>query len=176
MEAKSELEKKELVKLENRFLTLTSAVTAYKDNPKALKLILKLVKIEAKAVKDSKAPVPVNDLHALTWRYDDLTDIIKRLTKTKQAEIYARAARELDDVISKTEREVAELTYVPEPEPEVKPTAGEKAKEFAQKVSEGAQKLGDKARSGAEKLGDAVGGVVEEAIESIKNVFTGGDN
>lgn len=183
MEATTELEKNELVKLENRVITLTSAVVAYKGNPKALKLILKLVKMEGKAANESKAPVPANDLKALAWRYDDLADIVKRLTQVKKPEVCARAASELDTLISNTESEIAMLTYVPEPEPELvveqeelKPTAGEKAKEFAQKVSEGAHKFGDKAKAGAEIIGNKVGGAMESAFASIKNAFKGNND
>lgn len=177
MEAKTELEKKELVKLESRLMTLVNAVTSYKDNPKALKLVSKLIKIEAKSISDCKAPVPAGDLQAIAWRYDDLVDIVKRLTKTKDVTVYSRAASELDALIAKTEDEISELSYVPEDsESEEKATVGEKAKEIVHKVGDGVQKLGEKAKAGVKKIGSTVGEAVGSTIETLKNAFTGDDD
>lgn len=157
MEAKTELEFKELLALDERLLTLINVADAYKDNAKALKLVTKLVATEAKALRTCKAPVPEKDLQTVTWRYDDFIEILKNL-KTKDARTFDKASTDLGTLAEKTTAEAKEITD------KLNGTVT-----MTEVLEGGAVKLADKVAGGAQKLGAAV----NEQVDKLKKFFAG---
>ena len=109
MEATSSVDYKELLILYERFITLCGVVEAYRNISKPLKLCRKLVKIEKTKIKKTRMPLTLGDTNALLWLYDDFLAIIKSLFKSKNANILNKAAHDLDDLITKIEKQIREL-------------------------------------------------------------------
>ena len=109
MEAGTRVEYKEMLILNNRLLTLEKLVIDYKSRVKSLKVCLKLIKTEKKAVKKSKIPERVTDLHAIQWRYSEFIAIVKRVIKAKKVTPLNKALADLDRLKNITESEINEL-------------------------------------------------------------------
>ncbi len=178
MEAQTELECRELLALDNKFLALTNAVRVYKDNPKAVKCCAKIVGIERKNFKNCRAPIPVADLNNVKWRYDDLADIVKRLQKTKDAQIYGKASSDFDNLVSKVEEEVKlinkKLSISNGAEAATK--AENAVRDFACQVADGAKNIGGKVADGAKNFGEKVSSTVNDAVGKLKKLIDGKDS
>lgn len=109
MEASSAVEYKELLILDERFITLCGVVEAYRNVAKPLKLCRKLVKIERAKLKKSKIPLTPSDMDAVLWRYDDFSNIIKQLFGSKKANALNKATFDLDNLITTVENEMKVL-------------------------------------------------------------------
>lgn len=154
MEAKTELEYRELLNLDNRTITLCYALRAYLDTPAAIKGLIKVADVERKNVKNSKAPLGKADLNTVVWRYDDICKIARDLRKTKDASIFGKACSDLDSVIEKVEAEVDELRRLLSDEEQE-----QSVKTFADKVATGARAVGEKIK-----------GAFSDAAEKIKKL------
>ena len=109
MEAGTRVEYKEMLILNNRLLTLEKLVIDYRSRVKSLKVCLKLIKTEKKAVKKSKIPERVTDLHTIQWRYGEFIAIVKRVIKARKVTPLNKALADLDRLKNITENEIKEL-------------------------------------------------------------------
>lgn len=151
MENRSEVERKELIIIEKRFLSLIDVVTVYKDNAKAMKNCLKLVKAERAALEKSKAPISEQDARKLQWLYADFATIVKNLACTKNASVYGKFAADLDTLTEKVRVELDSL-YIPEKE---------KPQSFTEHAVADAQELGE---------------IRIEQADQLKNYLAGGES
>lgn len=157
MEAKTELEQRELLKLDNRFIMLCYSLRAYTDTPKVEKQLSKAVAIERKNVLSANSPINRADLNAVIWRYDDLVKIAAELKKNTDASVFGKACADLDDLIKKAEAEIDVLRE------NLSGSKSEKTvKEFADKIADGARHVG-------EKVSGAVNGAVDKLKKLIQN-------
>lgn len=164
----SNVQYKELLKLNDRLLILENLVTEYKNDVKALKICAKLVKKEAKAVKSSKLPALVNDLHGVQWLYDDFAAIVDALIKAKKVEAFNKADADLVDLKVKTEGEIKTLNEKLNPAP-----ATQEKPKITETIGAAAQKLAKKIEAGAQKLGNSLSEAVCEQVDEIKKAFAG---
>lgn len=177
MDNRTQVECKELIILKNKLLSLAKMANEYSDNVKALKVLLKLVKMEGKGLKKCKSPIATGDLNALIWAYADFAEIVKKLSSSKKPEVVGKASADLESLIRKTEDEIADL------EEKTAPSAAESFKKISSVIENTAQALSKKIGAGAQKISgvvtDALGGKVSDAIngkvEEIKKMIAGDD-
>lgn len=167
MEAQTELECRELAALDNKFLALTNAIRVYKDNPKAVKCCAKIVEMERKNFKNCRAPIPVADLNTVKWRYDDLSDIVKRLQKTKDAQIYGKANNDFDTLVQKVEEEVKLIN---------KKLSINNGAEAVNKAENAVRDFACQVADGAKNIGEKVQNTVSDAVGKLKKLIDGKDS
>ena len=167
MEAQTELECRELLALDEKLLTLAYAVRSYKDNPKAVKCCAKIIALERKGFKNCRAPIPAADLNTLQWRYADFADIVKRLQKTKDAQVFGKANSDFDTLVKNVEDDVEllhkKLTIANGAEALEK--AEDKVRDFASRVADGARNVGEKVKN-----------TVSDAVGKLKTLIDGTDS
>ena len=148
-------EAKQLIKSDENFLKLAEAVNSVKDDKKALKICLKLIKHKLKQLKKENQPVNENSEKVLKV-YEDLHNTVKLLSKSKNMQDTNKCYAELDRIIEDTKSRIAEL----------------KSASLVGTISSKSQKLANTIGDTAQKIGDAVGGT----IDSLKKIFATDDN
>lgn len=153
METNETVEAKQLIKLNERFLSIAGTVYAFRNNIKALKVCRKLIGIEIKSIKKSKQPVDCSQTDKILWRYIDLKNTIGFLVKTKNISEINKGCADIKSMISATEKQLAELKGVA----------------AVGNISATSQKIANAIGDTAQKIGDAV----SEKIDGLKKMFVG---
>lgn len=143
MEGKTELELKELLRLDRRFCQLAYLLSIYREERKSLKYVRHLIKIEKKRIEKTRTAVHVDDIVTLLWRYKDLLFFAKTLKKSKDPVVLGKAVRDLDTLKAEVEFEVAEIEKL---------LLAIRSKQAAKGL---ANKIIAQARQGLEKVNDA---------------------
>lgn len=138
-----------LLNLNERVLALIDTIKLYKDNKKALKICVKLVKADEAHVKQSRLPVSSTAMREMLWRYDELLAAAKIYVTGSPS-----AAKELDALYARTEQEI------------------EKINECRHPVKTNAQKLTDAVTDVAQKLKSTVGKTVSGKLGELKKKIT----
>lgn len=156
MEAMDSVEARQLVKLQEKFLTVAEAVHAFRNNLKCLKLCKKLINLEIKTIKKSKVPIEDENREIILNLYADLRTIVKGIVKSKKIQSINKYCEELDETIFSVKIQIAEL----------------KGTSAINTVAETTKKV-------AKKLGDAaqiIGEVVDGKVDSLKKLFAAEEN
>ena len=148
MEMIDSVEAKQLIKVNEKFLTVAKTVYAFRNNVKALKTCLKLVKLEIKQMKKTKQPVDGEQLNRLMRKYGDLQASLKNLIKTKDVHDTNKYCEEIEEMIKNTEQQIAEL----------------KGMSAMSSIAATAQKIGNAVSETAQKIGSAV----SEKLDGLK--------
>ncbi|MDE6028789.1 MAG: hypothetical protein K2F90_00530 [Clostridiales bacterium] len=152
MEQKTSAEYKTLLQYNKRTAILAAVADECKSEKKMLKQCVKLLRLERKNAKGSKASISAEDLQDIVWRYDELIGIVGKLKKTGNAIVYSRACAELSalrDKIQAEERDINDALSM-------------------QSVSESVERLSDKIKSGIKQVGDFVDGAVDKLKKTVK--------
>ena len=157
MELFNSVEIKQLTKLNEKFLSIAETAHSYTSNVKAMKLCLKLVKLEIKQFADSKQPVDKDKSDKILGNYIKLQDALKGLIKTKKVQDTYKYTNEIEEMIAATKKKLVELMGMN--------AVDNISQKGIKAIRDTAQKIGDKL---SDKLGDAVGGT----IENIKKHLT----
>lgn len=163
MDNRTQVECKELIILKAKLLSLLRMTSDYTDDVKALKILLKLVKMEGKGLKKCKAPIATGDLNALIWAYADFTEIVKKLATSRKTEVVGKASADLDALIAKTEKEIAALEEKPE----------DSIRTISSVIENTAQALSKKIGAGAQKISGVVSEAINGKVEEIKKMIAG---
>lgn len=147
---------KALYDLKTRLLTLEKLAQSYKGSPKAIKLCIKLINIEAKSL-DKCTAVNTVELREIQHTYAVLCEALYGILKKS-----AKSENDLQALIEKTETQVSDLYEQLNP-------LSENVRKFASSVDGTAQKLSAKLENGAHMLGNAINEKVEEIRKKFKN-------
>lgn len=156
MEIMDSAEAKQLIKLNENFLKIAEATNSVKDDKKALKLCLKLIKYELKQLKGAKQPVNNENSEKVLKGYDELCNTVKLLSKTKNLQDINKYYSEIVNAIEDTKMRIAEL----------------KSASFVGTITATSQKIATTISDTAQKIGDAVG----DKIDSLKKFFATDDD
>lgn len=160
MDNLSTTEMKDLLYLNSRLLTLTGLVTEFKNDTKALKICITLLKYQKNTIEKRKTTLPHEEIKNIVWDLDDLIKIAKRLKSAKRAEILTKTISDLNRIKEKTETAVKTIDGKLNPVPE---SGG-----IASVIGSTAQRLSEKLEKGAQILGDAV----NEKVDGLKKKIT----
>ena len=155
MEIMDSAEAKRLIKLNENFLKIAEVANSVKDDKKALKICLKLIKHKLKQLKKENKPVDENSEKVLKV-YEDLHNTVKLLSKSNNMQDTNKCYAELDRIIEDTKSRIAEL----------------KSASLVGTISSKSQKLANTIGDTAQKIGDAVG----DKIDSLKKFFATDDD
>lgn len=112
MEVKDSVEAKLLGKLYEKFLTVADTAHAFRNNAKAMKVCLKLIKIEVKTINKSKVPIDPADRNGVLKLYKELHTIVKGIVKSKKIQDINRFCDDLDEMIFTVNIEITELQKI----------------------------------------------------------------
>lgn len=162
-------EYKELLLLNKRLLLLENVVFEFRNNVKSLNICLKLIKSENNAIKKTKIPVSVNDLHSVQWRYYDFIEIVKRLKTAKKVGTLNKTLSDLDNLKLKTENDINALNEKVNP-------VSRGADAISSALENTAQLLSKKIGQSAQKFGDTISDAVSGKVKEIKKHLAGDEN
>lgn len=109
MDENEEIEERELIRVNERIVSLARVIDHCRKNRQQLKLCFKLVRMDRKGFENSKVPIPVAKAQAVDWRYVDLISIVNRLASGKDVNTVGKATAELEALIKAAEEEIADL-------------------------------------------------------------------
>ena len=141
-----------LLKLHCRMFTLEGLAAGYRKNAKALKLCLKVIKLETKELNKCKVISPY-EISEFKHRYETFSEIVKRLIKASSETEKNKAVEDLHKLTEKTQEDISGL------------------REQISPLAENARKLGvkltKKLESGTQVLSDRI----SETVDEIKKVL-----
>ena len=155
MEIMDSAEAKRLIKLNENFLKIAEATNSVKDDKKALKICLKLIKHELKQLNGSQ-PVNNENSEKVLKGYGELCNTVKLLSKTKNLQDMNKYYDALESLIEDTKVRISEL----------------KSASLVGTITATSQKIATTISDTAQKIGDAVG----DKIDSLKKFFATDDD
>lgn len=147
-----------LLHLNEKISTLIATVNQYKDNKKALKICVKLIKADKDYLSRSSLSVSPSAEREILWRYDELSAAVKKLTSGNLNDV-KKAADDLDALDARTKQEIDNILSAQAP-----------VKTNAQKITEAVNGVAQKLKNTvSEKMGQLKKKFVESALSSDNN-------